>query len=128
MVGYYDTPDTSRGFRLSDQQFTEVDVPGSPLTLPSGIDNRGRIVGAYLDPNGINGRGFLWDDGDYQTITAPGNRTDSIALAINDRGEILIPADGTYYRQPDIACGKPASSAQVANDPTASLPAITLAP
>jgi uncharacterized membrane protein len=107
MVGYYDTPDARRGFLLDDGQFTEIDPPGSLFTLPSGIDNRGRIVGGYLDPNGINGRGFLWNDGEYRTIIAPGTRTDTIALAINQRGDILIPADGTYYRQPEIACGKP---------------------
>ena len=107
MVGYYDTPEPRRGFVLSEGEFTRIDPPGSLTTLPSGIDNRGRVVGAFLDPNGINGRGFLWDDGEYRTIVAPGDRTDSIALAINDRGDILIPADGTYYRQPEIACGKP---------------------
>jgi uncharacterized membrane protein len=107
LVGYYDTPDARRGFLLDEGSFTPIDPPGSLTTLPSGIDNRGRVVGAYLDPNGINGRGFLWDDGEYRTIVAPGNRTDSIALAINNRGDVLIPADGTYYRQPEIACGKP---------------------
>ena len=107
MVGYYDTPDARRGFLLDEGSFTKIDPPGSLTTLPSGIDDRGRVVGAYLDPNGINGRGFLWDDGEYRTIVAPGDRTDSIALAINNRGDILIPADGTYYRQPEIACGKP---------------------
>ena len=135
MVGYYDTPDTSRGFLLDDGQFTEIDPPDSLTTLPSGIDNRGRVVGGYLDPNGINGRGFIWDDGSYRTITAPGERTDSIALALNDRGDILIPADGTYYRLPEIACGKPttpaspdeATPSSAGTEPTSSSPASTAA-
>jgi uncharacterized membrane protein len=136
MVGYYDNPDgTSGGFLFDDSQFTEIDPPGSLTTLPSGIDNRGRIVGGYLDPNGINGRGFLWEDGRYRTITAPGERTDTIAVAINERGDILIPADGTYYRQPEIACGKPttpaspdeATPSSAGAEPTPSSPATTSA-
>jgi uncharacterized membrane protein len=109
MVGYYDDEDlgVSHGFLLSRGRFTELDPPGSLTTLPSSIDNRGRVVGGYLDPNGVNARGFLWTDGRYTTIVAPGDRTDTIALANNDRGEILIPADGTYYRLPDVACGRP---------------------
>jgi hypothetical protein len=62
MVGYYDTDSTRRGFLLSRGRFTELDYPGAPLTLPGGIDNKGRVVGAYLDRNGINGRGFLWQN------------------------------------------------------------------
>ena len=118
MVGYYDTPEARRGFLLDHGTFTEIDPPGSLTTLPSGIDNHGEVVGAYLDPNGINGRGFIWNDGRYTTIVAPGTRTDSIALAINDRGDILIPADGTYYRQPEIACGKPTTPAGAAGTAT----------
>jgi uncharacterized membrane protein len=107
MVGYYDTEERRRGFLLRKGRFTTIDPPGSLFTLPSGIDNRGRVGGGFLDPNGINGRGFLWKKGRYTTIIAPGVRTDSIALDINDRGQILIPADGTYYRLPEIACGRP---------------------
>ena len=106
MVGYYDT-DTSRGFALRDGRFTTIDPPGSLASLPSGIDNRGRVVGGYLDANGVNGRGFLWEDGRYTTIVAPGERTDTVAIDMNDRGDIVIPADGTLYRQSEIACGRP---------------------
>jgi hypothetical protein len=57
---------------------------------------------------GVHGRrGFLWRKGRFTTIIAPGERTDTVALDINDRGEILIPADGTYYRVPEVACGRP---------------------
>ena len=119
MVGYYDTADARRGFALRDGRFTMIDPPGSLTTLPSGIDNRGRIVGGYLDPNGVNGRGFLLEDGRYTTIVAPGARTDTVAVAINDRGDILIPADGTRYRIPETACGRPTIPAGPAAPPAA---------
>jgi hypothetical protein len=37
---------------------------------------------------------------------APGERTDTIAFDINDRGDIMI-LQGTLYRLPEIACGRP---------------------
>ena len=48
-----------RGFLLSHGRFTTIDRPGSRFTVPSRIDDRGRIVGGYGDPNRDNGRGFL---------------------------------------------------------------------
>ena len=119
MVGYYDTEDARRGFTLRNGRFTKIDPPGSLTTLPSGIDNRGRIVGGYLDPNGVNGRGFLWNNGRYTTIVAPGERTDTIAFDINDRGDIVIPADGNLYRQPEVACGRPTTPTSPGETPDA---------
>ena len=114
MVGYYDTEGIRRGFLLSDGSFSKIDPPGSLFTLPSDINNRGQVVGGFLDPNGVNGRGFLWERGRSTTIVAPGARTDSIAIAINDRADILIPADGTFYRLPEMACGRPTIPASTA--------------
>jgi uncharacterized membrane protein len=105
---------TGQRARLSDGRYTKIDPPDSLFTLPSGINNRGQIVGGYLDPNGVNGRGFLWDHGQYTTIVAPGDRTDSVAFDINERGDIVIPADGTVYRLPEIACGRPTVPASTA--------------
>jgi uncharacterized membrane protein len=34
-----------------DSRFTRIDVPGAPRTLASGIDDRGRIVGIFQNPN-----------------------------------------------------------------------------
>jgi hypothetical protein len=119
MVGYYDTEDGRRGFTLRNGRFTKIDLPGSLFTLPSGIDNRGRIVGGYLDPNGVNGRGFLWENGRFTTIVAPGERTDTIAFDLNDRGDIVIPTDGNIYRQPEVACGRPTTPTSASGTPDA---------
>jgi uncharacterized membrane protein len=120
MVGYYDTADARRGFFLRRGRFTKLDAPGATFTLPSNIDNRGRVVGAFADAAALNARGFVWEDGRYTTIAGPKGRTDTIALANNDRGDILVPSDGTYYRLPEIACGRPTipSSGESATAPT----------
>jgi uncharacterized membrane protein len=57
----------------------------------SQIDNHGRIVGRYIDPDL---RSFLLERGKYTRIDVP-NRCDTAALDINDRGQILIAAAGT---------------------------------
>jgi probable HAF family extracellular repeat protein len=46
--------DGARGFVLRDGlngPFTEIAFPGAPPTLATGIDDRGRIVGLYANPN-----------------------------------------------------------------------------
>jgi hypothetical protein len=46
--------DEVHGFLLKDGpggRFVRIDVPGAPRTLASGIDDRGRIVGLYENPN-----------------------------------------------------------------------------
>jgi probable HAF family extracellular repeat protein len=45
---------SARGFVLRkgiDGPFTQIDVPGALGTIPRGIDDRGRIVGLYANPN-----------------------------------------------------------------------------
>ena len=64
IVGFSATPTAddslagARGFVLRDGvegPFTEVRFPGAPRTVATGIDDRGRIVGAYEPPNATTG-------------------------------------------------------------------------
>jgi uncharacterized membrane protein len=48
----------NHGFLLTGSEFTSIDFPGAFLTAVSGIDNRGDIVGVYVDTN-RQGHGFL---------------------------------------------------------------------
>ena len=48
-------PGSTRGFVSDGGAVTEFDVPGVDLTLPSGINNQGQIVGTSFFPP----RGFL---------------------------------------------------------------------
>ena len=119
IVGFYagaDGPnhgfllDQGRGFRR-EGVFTTIDhpdagsVPGTG-TAATGIDDRGRIVGFYLDA-GAMGHGFVRDkawrrrESDFIRIDHPdaGARpgTGTLALGLNDRGQIVggyVDADG----------------------------------
>lgn len=56
IVGFYDTGDgTSHGFVLRHGEYTTVDVPDSFWTEIYSINDKGEIVGAFEDENGVHG-------------------------------------------------------------------------
>ena len=76
---------TIHGFLWHRGEVTIIDVPGSPLTQPLGINDRGDIVGAYfeadVDPDDPYAyydtgrlRGFVLRDGDVHSRRLPRRR------------------------------------------------------
>ena len=63
-----------------------VPFPGATLTLPSGINNLGTIVGSYY--GGGRFHGFVWQNGTYTTLDPPGS-TFTEVYGINDQGDIV---------------------------------------
>jgi probable HAF family extracellular repeat protein len=96
VVGEYsqDTPIVNnsanpRDFLWDRGRVITIEIPGAdPLrTEPIGVNNRGQVVGPYLDRNGAL-HGFLWERGRITTIDLPG-ATSTSPTAINDRGQVL---------------------------------------
>jgi uncharacterized membrane protein len=91
---------TAHGF-LRDEKgvFTTIDHPDAPLgTVALDINNRGQIVGAYVDAE-LATHGFLLDRGVFTTIDPPG-ASFTEAAGINGRGQIVGPyldPDGTAH-------------------------------
>ena len=72
--------------------FTQIDVPGATATQATWINNRGQIVGGYVDD--VRRHGFLLSDGEFRTLTAPpGAFLESLAFDIDDHGRIV----GIYF-------------------------------
>jgi len=67
--------------------FSTIDYPGSPYTVPLGVNDLGVITGAYTGTDG-NPHGFLYRGGHYATIDYPGAATD-FAGDVNDLGVIV---------------------------------------
>src|SRR2546421_43211 len=67
--------------------FTTIDVPGATRTAPFDINNRGQIVGDYVDAGGTS-HGFLLDKGTFTTIDPPGS-VFTQAIGINAAGRIV---------------------------------------
>ena len=79
--------DRRRQRHQNELTFTQIDFPGAPITAVSNINDRGQIVGAYIDEGGAQ-HGFLLDDGVFKQIDFPGGAI-NIARGINDRGQIV---------------------------------------
>jgi probable HAF family extracellular repeat protein len=88
LAGAYDL--VNHGY-LQDRRgdFTTIDHPdAAPLTGdPIGINNRGQIVGAYVDTEGII-HGFLLDKHRFTNIDVP-DALETSPFKINDRGQIV---------------------------------------
>jgi hypothetical protein len=77
------------GFRLANGVYETIDVPGASLTVPYRSNNRGQVVGGYLDAGG-KVRGLLGDTkGTFTTFDDPDATSQTGALDINDRRQIV---------------------------------------
>jgi hypothetical protein len=112
IVGYYpDAQGTFHGFLYHKGRFTTIDHPdasdsartgacdgmGFGASAAFGVDNHGRVVGQYVDADGVL-HGYLWErKRGFKTIDPPSG-AGTVAVDINDRGQILLPAPGTFAK------------------------------
>jgi hypothetical protein len=80
---------TSLAFTITN--INQVNFPGSLFTIPVKINDRGQIVGLYIDAGGAE-HGFLFNNGQYSSIDFPG-AVATEALAINNRGVPTVAGD-----------------------------------
>jgi uncharacterized membrane protein len=87
-----------RGFLLDKEVYRTFEAPGAALTTIYAINNRGQMVGQYVDAAGAL-HGFLLDQGVFTTIDAPG-ATVTVPFAINNHGQIVgRSSDGVRNRR-----------------------------
>jgi probable HAF family extracellular repeat protein len=115
VVGCYaDANGTYHGFRYDRdrRRYTRIDPPGGAdvpwlaTTCAMGINNRGHVVGQYVDEDSVL-HGYLWRPGrGFRTIDLPPGASTvgptgirgSTAADINDRGDILVPGPSGFYK------------------------------
>ena len=86
---YLDTAGTPNGFVLDDGVYTKIDISAFPSGQLLGLNDRGQIVGGYQDAGG-KVRGLLRDaKGGFTTFFAPQAVSETAALDINDRRQIV---------------------------------------
>jgi probable HAF family extracellular repeat protein len=85
--------------RFGRGKFTRIDFPGARVTVAAGVNNRGQVVGGYLDAQGTP-HGYRWDKGRFTTIDVPGS-SGTMVGDLNDRGEIV----GVYSDDPNDPTG-----------------------
>jgi probable HAF family extracellular repeat protein len=95
-----------QGFLLSHGQYTTLDDPNATggVTAAANINDRGQIVGAYLDANSV-WHAYVFANGHYTTLDDPNAGTGAFqgteALAINASGEIV----GWYFDANNVTHG-----------------------
>jgi probable HAF family extracellular repeat protein len=78
-------------FSYSKGKFVTISFPKSMGTQARGINDKGQIVGAYLDSAG-NQHGFLLSSGKYTSLNVTGGDTNTDAWGINNAGLITLLA------------------------------------
>jgi probable HAF family extracellular repeat protein len=112
IVGSYpDRNGTFHGFLHQQGRFTRLDPPdasdsarsgsldgkGFAATAAFGINNRGSVVGQYVDAEGVL-HGYIWErKRGFRTIDPP-RGAGTVAADINDRNQILLPAQGSFFK------------------------------
>ena len=69
---------TSIGFFDKNGTFTQIDPFGSTFTQALGINDKGEIVGFYIDPNGTQ-HGYVDNNGVFSTFDPAGSLSNPIA-------------------------------------------------
>ena len=88
-MGYLDGAGMGHGFlRDASGAFTTIDVPSATLTAITAVNDRGGMVGVYVDAEGTR-HAFLLDDGVVTTIDAPAATGVTLPLGINNDGQIV---------------------------------------
>jgi len=82
-----------QGFVYSGGKFTVIKFPKSNATQAIGINDKGDVVGLYLDSSGVQ-HGFVKRGAKYTSIDVTGDSS-SEAWGINNSGEITVFAIGT---------------------------------
>jgi len=92
------------GFVYAHGKFTAINYPKSNGTQAIGINDKGDVVGLYLDSSSVQ-HGFVKKGAKYTTIDVSGG-TSSEAWGINDKGQIAVFALGSSGYESFIYNGK----------------------
>ena len=88
IVGSFQSQGVTHGFLLDNGVVTQIDVPGAIATWASGINNRGLIVGSYLDAFFVSHAYIRDPDGTITQIDAS-NAAGLAGVRVNDRSDIV---------------------------------------
>ncbi len=80
-------PDASSGYR-----FVKLDYPGAKLSTPLGINDKGQVVGYFIDRNDFD-HGYLWQDGKFTALPDYPGSAGTGTGGINNKGHI----SGTWF-------------------------------
>jgi len=77
----------SSGFLLNGPMLNVLNFPGAVSTQALGLNNKGQVVGDYVDAGGVM-HGFVYNGSTFQSFDVPGSTSTTIN-GINDKGQIV---------------------------------------
>jgi len=107
IVGNYfnNFTDNFMGFLYKNGKFMNIPGPaGATASSANGINDRGEIVGSYMDSAGVT-HGFLLRDRAYTTLDVPGASW-TIATGINNKGRVILIWLGSQNYETSLYNGK----------------------
>ena len=87
IAGDFFDPNMFRSFADRSNVFQQFEVPSQADTFMGGINDKGDVVGIYIDTN-FSLHGFLNTQSNFQNVDFPGATT-TFALGINAAGKIV---------------------------------------
>ena len=87
LAGWCNSP--SIAFTYSNGKFTTISPPGAVSTEANGINDKGVVVGSYVDSAGAT-HGFVLNGKKYTTLDCPNCVNYSVAWSINNSGVISV--------------------------------------
>jgi uncharacterized membrane protein len=100
IVGQFNGNGGNFGFLLHNGKLTTISFPGAQGgTLPVSINNAGVVVGTYLLFSDDIPHGFIWKNGNFTNLTAPGGAS-ATPTKINNNGDIVgsfVDANGIQH-------------------------------
>jgi probable HAF family extracellular repeat protein len=124
VVGYYTGTSSNLGFEYNptSNTFTTLTGPSGASDIRAfGINDTGAIVGTYRDSANVT-HGFLYSNGTYNTIDAPGAQFGTYVTGINNSGQLALTYStvlfSSAYRWTPSGSGYTSQSLSVASDGT----------
>ncbi len=87
LAGWCNSPTIA--FTYANKKFTTISPPGATSTEANGINDKGVVVGSYVDSAGVT-HGFALSGKKYTTLDVPGSASYSVAWSINNSGVIAV--------------------------------------
>jgi probable HAF family extracellular repeat protein len=108
-VGYYGLTEAHGFARRPTGTVTTIDAPGASNTFVYGTNDDGQVVGSYVDADGRE-HSFLLERGAMTVVDHPDApddpaATNTAAVDLNDREQVLLPAPGGFFKGRAVPIG-----------------------
>ena len=105
MVGsFLDSANGEHGFIDEHDTLREINYPGASNTVLTDINDKNQVSGTYYNNSYTTYHGFLWINGQFQSVSDPGNAGHTALSGINNSGVLVGNLDSSGSGFKAIGC------------------------